>query len=95
MNYKGFFLKRSFTMMAAAGIIALAPLSRAGAMGYKQTNLVSDKAAATNPVALHIDPNLLNPGESRSFLAARFGSRTMPGAFPRSTMEWETKFRSQ
>jgi uncharacterized protein (TIGR03118 family) len=42
-------------------VIALAPLSRAGAVGYKQTNLVSDKAAATNPVALHIDPNLVNP----------------------------------
>jgi uncharacterized protein (TIGR03118 family) len=61
MNYKGFFSKRFLTMMAAAGVIALAPLSRAGAVGYKQTNLVSDKAAATNPVALHIDPNLLNP----------------------------------
>ena len=61
MNYKGFFSKRFLTMMAAVGVIALAPLSRAGAVGYKQTNLVSDKAAATNPVALHIDPNLLNP----------------------------------
>jgi uncharacterized protein (TIGR03118 family) len=37
----------------------LAPLSRAGAVGYKQTNLVSDKPAAA--VALHTDPNLLNP----------------------------------
>src|SRR5712671_7789997 len=61
MNYKGFFSKRFLTMMAAVGVIALAPLSRAGAVGYKQTNLVSDKAAATNPVALHVDPNLLNP----------------------------------
>ena len=61
MNYKGFFSKRFLTMMAAAGVIALAPLSRAGAVGYKQTNLVSDKAAATNPVAPNIDPNLLNP----------------------------------
>jgi uncharacterized protein (TIGR03118 family) len=61
MNYKGFFSKRFLTMMAAAGVIALAPLSRANAVGYKQTNLVSDKAAATNPVALHFDPNLLNP----------------------------------
>ncbi len=61
MNYKGLFSKRFLTMMAAAGVIALAPLSRAGAVGYKQTNLVSDKTAATNPVALHIDPNLLNP----------------------------------
>ena len=38
MNYKGFFSKRFLTklltMMAAAGIIALAPLSRADANGY-------------------------------------------------------------
>ena len=60
MNYKGFFSKRFLTMMAAAGVIALAPLSRAGAVGYKQTNLVSDKAAARLWRA-NIDPNLLNP----------------------------------
>jgi uncharacterized protein (TIGR03118 family) len=56
MNYKRFLL-----VMAAAGVMALTPLSRADAVGYKQTNLVSDKAAATNPVAAHQDPNLLNP----------------------------------
>src|ERR1700746_1559 len=53
--------KRFLRMIAAVGVIALAPLSHAGAVGYKQTNLVSDKAAATNPVAPNIDPNLLNP----------------------------------
>jgi uncharacterized protein (TIGR03118 family) len=52
--------KRFLRMIAAVCVIALAPLSRAGAVGYKQTNLVSD-TTATNPVALHIDPNLLNP----------------------------------
>lgn len=31
MNYQSFFSKRFFTMMAAAGVIALAPLSRADA----------------------------------------------------------------
>jgi uncharacterized protein (TIGR03118 family) len=56
MNYKRFLL-----VMAAAGVMALTPLSRADAVGYKQTNLVSDKAAATNPVAAHQDPDLLNP----------------------------------
>jgi uncharacterized protein (TIGR03118 family) len=56
MNYKRF-----LSVMAAAGVMALTPLSRADAVGYKQTNLVSDKAAATNPVAAHQDPNLLNP----------------------------------
>jgi hypothetical protein len=56
MNYKRF-----LSVMAAAGIMALAPLSRADAHGYLQHNLVSDKAAATNPVADHTDPDLLNP----------------------------------
>src|ERR1700687_6043976 len=56
MNYKRFLL-----VMAAAGVMALTPLSRADAVGYKPTNLVSDKPAATNPVAAHQDPNLLNP----------------------------------
>ena len=46
MNYQGFFSKRFFTMMAAAGVIALAPLSRADAHGYLQTNLVTGNTAA-------------------------------------------------
>lgn len=54
MYYKCF-----FSLVAAAGLIALAPLSRAQAQGYLQHNLVSDKSAAA--VADHIDPNLLNP----------------------------------
>jgi uncharacterized protein (TIGR03118 family) len=53
--------KRFLRMIAAVCVIALAPLSRAGAVGYKQTNLVSDKSGATNPVAPNIDPTLLNP----------------------------------
>ncbi len=57
MNYKGFFSKRFVTMMAAAFIIALAPLSRAEAHGYLQTNLVSDGSVTAKTV----DPNLLNP----------------------------------
>jgi uncharacterized protein (TIGR03118 family) len=51
--------KRFLSVMAAAGVMALAPLSRAGAAGYLQHNLVSDKPAAA--VADHTDPNLLNP----------------------------------
>src|ERR1700687_5306518 len=58
MNYKGFFSKRCLTMMAAAGVIPLAPLSRAGAVGYKQTNLVSDEASLAPKT---VDPNLVNP----------------------------------
>src|SRR5216684_283489 len=52
---------RFLSVIAAAAVMALAPLSRADAHGYLQHNLVSDKGAATNPVADHIDPNLLNP----------------------------------
>jgi hypothetical protein len=51
--------KRFLSVMAAAGVIALAPLSRADATGYKQTNLVSDKNAAA-AAAFH-DADLLNP----------------------------------
>ena len=58
MNYQSFFSKRFFTMMAAAGVIALAPLSRADAHGYVQTNLVTGNTAA---VADFTDPSLLNP----------------------------------
>ena len=58
MNYKGFFSKRFLTMMAAAGVIALAPLSRADAHGYLQTNLVSDEASLAPKT---VDPNLVNP----------------------------------
>ena len=54
MNYKRFLL-----VMAAAGVMALTPLSRADAVGYMQTNLVSDKSAAA--AATFQDPNLLNP----------------------------------
>src|SRR4029077_5010511 len=53
--------KRFLSVIAAAAVMALAPLSRADAHGYLQHNLVSDKGAATNPVAPNIDPNLLNP----------------------------------
>jgi uncharacterized protein (TIGR03118 family) len=59
MNYQRFFSKRFLTMMAAAGVIALAPLSRADAHGYLQTNLVSDKNSAANAPAN--DSNLVNP----------------------------------
>src|ERR1700738_2513232 len=54
MNYKRFLL-----VMAAAGVMALAPLSRAHAVGYKQTNLVSDRSAAA--AATSHDPHLLTP----------------------------------
>jgi uncharacterized protein (TIGR03118 family) len=54
MGYKRFLL-----LIAASCVIALAPLSRAEATGYLQTNLVSDKPAAA--VAAHTDSNLLNP----------------------------------
>jgi uncharacterized protein (TIGR03118 family) len=57
MNYKGFFSKRFVTMMAAAVVIALAPLSRAEAHGYLQTNLVSDGSVTAKTT----DPNLVNP----------------------------------
>ncbi|MGA8569118.1 MAG: TIGR03118 family protein, partial [Candidatus Binataceae bacterium] len=57
MNYKRFFSKRFLKMMAAAGVIALAPLSRADAQGYLQTNLVSDGSVTAKTV----DPDLLNP----------------------------------
>lgn len=53
MNYK------YFLSLMAAGVIALAPLSRAEAHGYSQHNLVSDKPAAA--AADHTDPSLLNP----------------------------------
>jgi uncharacterized protein (TIGR03118 family) len=53
--------KRFLSVIAAAAVMALAPLSRADAHGYLQHNLGSDKGAATTPVADHIDPNLLNP----------------------------------
>src|SRR3984893_2326889 len=56
MNYKRF-----LSVMAAAGVMALAPLSRADAVGYKQTNLVADKSAAATPPIHTIDPNLVNP----------------------------------
>ena len=51
--------QRFVTMIAAATVIALAPLSRANATGYLQHNLVSDKSAAA--AADHTDPSLLNP----------------------------------
>lgn len=54
MDYKHF-----LSLIAAAGVIALAPLSRADAHGYLQHNLVSDNAAA--PVADFTDANLVNP----------------------------------
>jgi uncharacterized protein (TIGR03118 family) len=57
MNYKGFFSKRFLTTMAAAAVIALAPLSRAEANGYLQTNLVSDGSVTAKTV----DHNLVNP----------------------------------
>src|ERR1700682_6451711 len=56
MDYKRFLL-----VMAAAGVMALAPLSRAHAVGYNQTNLVADKAASATPPIHTIDPNLVNP----------------------------------
>ena len=45
--------------MAAAAFTALAPMSRAAAGGYLQTNLVSDKNSAA--VAPTNDPSLVNP----------------------------------
>jgi hypothetical protein len=51
--------KRSFSLLAAAGVIALAPLARAEGHGYLQHNLVSDNPAAA--AADNTDPNLLNP----------------------------------
>ena len=57
MNYKGFFSKRFVTMIAAAAVIALTPLSRAEANGYLQTNLVSDGSVTAKTV----DHNLVNP----------------------------------
>jgi uncharacterized protein (TIGR03118 family) len=65
MNYKRF-----LSVMAAAGVIALAPLSRADATGYKQTNLVSDKNAAAG-AAFH-DADLLNPWGVAFFPAGPF-----------------------
>ena len=50
--------KRFFSLIAAAGVIALVPLSRADATGYLQTNLVSDKNSAA--VAATNDPKLVN-----------------------------------
>jgi uncharacterized protein (TIGR03118 family) len=54
MNYKRF-----FSLLVAAGMMALMPLSRAYAHGYVQTNLVSDKPAAAT--ANFTDASLLNP----------------------------------
>lgn len=51
--------KRSISLLAAAGVIALAPLARAEGHGYLQHNLVSDNPAAA--AADNTDPNLLNP----------------------------------
>jgi uncharacterized protein (TIGR03118 family) len=51
--------KRFLSLLAAAGFIALAPLSRAAAHGYLQANLVSDNNGAA--VAPKNDANLLNP----------------------------------
>jgi len=66
--------KRFLSLVAAAGLMALAPLSRAEANGYVQHNLVSDDPAppvyqqdnlvSDEPAAAaadHTDPNLLNP----------------------------------
>jgi uncharacterized protein (TIGR03118 family) len=59
MNYRRFFAKHLLLSIAAASVIALVPLSRADAVGYLQTNLVSDNnSAATAP---NNDANLLNP----------------------------------
>jgi uncharacterized protein (TIGR03118 family) len=59
MNYRRFFAKHLLLSIAAASVIALVPLSRADAVGYLQTNLVSDNnSAATAPMN---DANLLNP----------------------------------
>src|ERR1700751_469054 len=62
MNYRCFFSKRFLTrrfltMMAAAAVIASAPLSRAEANGFKQTNLVSDGSVTAKTT----DPDLVNP----------------------------------
>ena len=57
MNYKRFLSKRFLTMMAAAAVIASAPLSRAEANGFKQTNLVSDGSVTAKTT----DPDLVNP----------------------------------
>ncbi|MGH7934744.1 MAG: TIGR03118 family protein [Candidatus Binataceae bacterium] len=48
-----------FSLIAAAGVIAIVPLSRAEAHGYRQHNLVSNRPAAA--MADHTDPNLVNP----------------------------------
>jgi uncharacterized protein (TIGR03118 family) len=59
MNCQRFFSRRFLAVIATAGVIALAPLSRAYAHGYLQTNLVSDKNGAA--VAPRNDVNLVNP----------------------------------
>jgi uncharacterized protein (TIGR03118 family) len=51
--------QRFLSSMAAAAVIALAPLSRADAAGYLKTNLVSDKNSAA--MAPTNDPSLVNP----------------------------------
>jgi len=51
--------KRCLSLIAAAGVIAWAPLARAAGHGYLQHNLVSDNPAAA--AADNTDPNLLNP----------------------------------
>ena len=58
MNYQSFFSKRFFTMMAAAGVIALAPLSRADATAMCKPISLRVTTAA---VADFTDPSLLNP----------------------------------
>jgi uncharacterized protein (TIGR03118 family) len=58
MNCQRFFSRRFLAVMATAGVIALAPLSRAYAHGYLQTNLVSDEISLAPKT---VDPKLVNP----------------------------------